>query len=57
LAALKSAGLNVRINLQGLEQEAEPAQMLKELAALEQQAEPLMQALKTTLAERAGLSS
>jgi len=30
LAALKSAALNVRINLQGLEQETEPAQMLKE---------------------------
>ena len=57
LAALKSAALNVRINLQGLEQEAEPAQMLKELADLEQQAEQLMQKLNETLAKRAGLSS
>ena len=57
LAALKSAALNVRINLQGLEHETEPAQMLQELAALEQQTEPLMQALKENLAERAGLSS
>jgi glutamate formiminotransferase/formiminotetrahydrofolate cyclodeaminase len=56
LAALKSAGLNVRINLQGLEQEAEPAQMLQELAALEQQAEPLMQELEGSLWQRAGLS-
>jgi glutamate formiminotransferase/formiminotetrahydrofolate cyclodeaminase len=56
LAALKSAALNVRINLQGLEQETEPAQMLKELADLEQQAEPMMQELKESLWQRAGLS-
>lgn len=56
LAALKSAGLNVRINLQGIEQEAEPAQMLQELGALEQQAEPLMQELEGSLWQRAGLS-
>ena len=57
LAALKSAALNVRINLQGLEQEAEPAQMLKELADLEQQSEPLIQKLEESLWQRAGLSS
>jgi len=56
LAALKSAALNVRINLQGLEQETEPAQMLKELADLEQQAEPMMQELKESLWQRAELS-
>jgi glutamate formiminotransferase/formiminotetrahydrofolate cyclodeaminase len=57
LSALKSAELNVRINLQGLEQEAEPTQMLNALEELEQQAELLMQELKVTLAERAGLSN
>jgi len=56
LAALKSAALNVRINLQGFEQETEPAQMLKELADLEQQAEPMMQELKESLWQRGGLS-
>lgn len=55
--ALKSAGLNVRTNLQGIEQEAEPAAMLKELADLEQQAEIQMQELEKILAQRAGLSS
>jgi glutamate formiminotransferase/formiminotetrahydrofolate cyclodeaminase len=56
LAALKSAALNVRINLQGLEQETEPARMLKELEDLEQQAEPMMQELKESLWQRGGLS-
>jgi len=57
LAALKSAGLNVRINLQGLEQEDEPAQMLQQLAVFEQQAESLMQELEESLRQRAGLSN
>ena len=57
LAALKSAGLNVRINLQGIEQEAEPAQMLQQLAVFEQQAESLMQELEESLRQRAGLSN
>jgi len=54
-AALEGAGLNVRINLLGLEEEPEPARMLTELRTLENQAAKLSQALHTVLNERGGL--
>lgn len=54
-AALKSAGLNVRINLSDIENEAEPALMLQELTALEEQAGELMQDVQTLIRERGGL--
>jgi glutamate formiminotransferase / formiminotetrahydrofolate cyclodeaminase len=54
-AAFEGAGLNVRINLLGLEEEPEPARMLTELRMLENQAARLSQALHTVLNERGGL--
>ena len=55
-AALKGAGLNVRINLLGLEKESDPARMLNELRGLERQAEKLIHSLGVTLNERGGLN-
>lgn len=55
-AALKGAGLNVRINLLGLEKEFDPARMLNELRGLEKQAEKLDESLNQTLIERGGLN-
>lgn len=55
-AALKGAGLNVRINLLGLEKESDPARMLNELRGLEKQAEKLDESLHQTLVERGGLN-
>ena len=55
-AALDGAGLNVRINLLGLEKEPEPAQMLNELKILENQAAKLGDALRQALNERGGLN-
>ena len=55
-AALEGAGLNVRINLLGLEEEPEPTQMLTELRTLENQADELSHALHTVLNERGGLN-
>jgi glutamate formiminotransferase / formiminotetrahydrofolate cyclodeaminase len=54
-AAVEGAGLNVRINLLGLEEEPEPARMLTELRTLKKQAAKLSQALNTVLDERGGL--
>jgi glutamate formiminotransferase / formiminotetrahydrofolate cyclodeaminase len=54
-AALEGAGLNVRINLLGLEEEPEPARMLTELRTLENQATRLNQTLQSVLNERGGL--
>jgi len=55
-AALDGAGLNVRINLLGLEKEPEPARMLNELKTLENQAAKLRDALRQALNERGGLN-
>jgi len=55
-AALKGAGLNVRINLLGLEKESDPARMLNELRSLEKQAEKLEISLNQTMNERGGLN-
>ncbi len=55
-AALKGAGLNVRINLLGLEKESDPARMLNELRGLEKQADKLEITLRQTLEERGGLN-
>jgi len=54
-AALNGAGLNVRINLLGLEKESEPAQMLNELRSLENQAAKIDHALREALTQRGGL--
>ncbi len=54
-AALNGAGLNVRINLLGLEKETAAARMLNELKTIEKQADKLGETLKTILDERGGL--
>lgn len=55
-AALSGAGLNVRINLLGIEKEPEPARMLSELRVLENQAAKLADALRVVLNQRGGLN-
>ena len=55
-AALEGAGLNVRINLLGIEKEAEPARMLNELRSLENQAAKLKDSLRVVLNDRGGLN-
>ncbi|PWH20251.1 MAG: glutamate formimidoyltransferase [Anaerolineae bacterium] len=54
-AALRGAALNVRINLQGLEDAATTEKMLDELTKLEAQAKTLWERVKTSLKERANL--
>lgn len=54
-AALKGAGLNVRINLLGLEKETRAARMLKELMNIQKKADKLEKELKAVLLERGGL--
>ena len=54
-AAMEGAGLNVRINLLGLEKESDPAHMLTELNTLEKQAEDLSVSLRRVMTERGGL--
>jgi len=54
-AAINGAGLNVRINLLGLEKEADPARMLNELKNIEKQAEKIEAGLIGILRERGGL--
>jgi len=54
-AAIEGAGLNVRINLLGLEQEADPARMLNELREIAKQTEILEHSLRRILTERGGL--
>jgi glutamate formiminotransferase / formiminotetrahydrofolate cyclodeaminase len=55
-AALDGAGLNVRINLLGMEKEPEPSRMLDQLKSLENEAKTLVQSLQHVLGERGGLS-
>jgi len=54
-AALTGAGLNVRINLLGLEKEPEPARMLNELSTLENQAKKIDDSIRAALTQRGGL--
>jgi glutamate formiminotransferase/formiminotetrahydrofolate cyclodeaminase len=54
-AAIKGAGLNVRVNLLGLERESEPARMLNELKSIERQMEKHNETLQMILVERGGL--
>jgi glutamate formiminotransferase/formiminotetrahydrofolate cyclodeaminase len=54
-AAITGAGLNVRINLLGLEKESDPARMINELKAIEKQVEKIEESLKGILNERGGL--
>ncbi len=55
LAAFRSAALNVRINLLGLEADPEPARLLDALAALETQVAAALQGVDEALLKRAGL--
>lgn len=55
-AAITGAGLNVWINLLGLEKEAEPARMLNELRLIERQLNKHESTLQQTLVERGGLN-
>ena len=54
-AAIKGAGLNVRINLLGLEKETQAARMLTELDNIEKQVEKLIEEMDTILVNRGGL--
>ncbi len=54
-AAISGAGLNVRINLLGLEKETDADRMLNELKRVEIQLAQIEDELKTVLNERAGL--
>lgn len=54
-AGLKGAGLNVRINLLGLEDEPEPTRILEELRAFERQAQVLDENIQKILTDRGGL--
>ena len=56
-AAINGAGLNVRINLLGLEKETIPARMLQELKNIEKQSEKLNDSIKMILADRGGLGN
>lgn len=54
-AAITGAGLNVRINLLGLEKESDPARMINELRGIEKQVERIEKSLNGILNERGGL--
>lgn len=54
-AAISGAGLNIRINLLGLEKDAEPARMLKELKTIEKQADKLAESVQILLRDRGGM--
>lgn len=54
-AAISGAGLNVRINLLGLEKESDPARMINELRGIEKQVEKIEKSLNGILNERGGL--
>jgi len=55
-AAVRGAGLNVRINLLGLEKESDPASMLNELRSIEKQVDKIDESLRQVLNERGGLN-
>ena len=54
-AAIHGAGLNVRINLLGLEKETVPARMLKELSNIEKQADKTLESVNMLLRDRGGM--
>jgi glutamate formiminotransferase/formiminotetrahydrofolate cyclodeaminase len=54
-AAIKGAGLNVRINLLGMESEPQPETMLKTLKEIEEHAAQLDEATNQVLTARGGL--
>lgn len=54
-AAFEAAAMNVKINLLGLENETEPAGMLKELAALAAQALELLEKANSVIHARSGM--
>ena len=54
-AAIQGAGLNVRINLLGLEKETEPSRMLKELTNIEKQADKIVESVQVLLHDRGGM--
>jgi glutamate formiminotransferase / formiminotetrahydrofolate cyclodeaminase len=56
VAALRGAGLNVRINLKSLETSARTEALLEELLSLERQAAGLIEGIVLDLRERGGLS-
>ncbi|HOA22050.1 MAG TPA: glutamate formimidoyltransferase [Anaerolineaceae bacterium] len=56
-AAFRSAALNVRINLSGLENDAEPADILADLVQLEREAALAEKSVECSLKNRAGLSA
>ncbi|MCJ7693847.1 MAG: glutamate formimidoyltransferase [Anaerolineaceae bacterium] len=55
-AAIKGAGLNVQVNLLGLEIEDEPARILSELTQVNKQADEMMDELKSIISTRGNLS-
>jgi formiminotetrahydrofolate cyclodeaminase len=55
VAAFRSAALNVRINLSGIEADPQPAGILTELLRLEAQADETARAVDEALLKRAGL--
>ena len=55
-AAIKGAGLNVRINLIGLEEEPDPDRMLNALQDIEKQAAQVDESIDSVLNERGGLN-
>lgn len=56
IASIKGAGLNVRVNLIGLEKETDPARMLNELKQIEKQTRQVESELREVLKERGGLN-
>jgi len=54
-ASIKGAGLNVRINLLGLEKETQAARMLTELENIEKQVEKLTEEMDAIMKNRGGL--
>ena len=55
-AAIKGAGLNVRINLIGIEEDPDPSRMLDALEAIEKRADEVDTRLNDLLVDRGGLS-
>jgi len=54
-AALTAAGYNVKININSLEDKSAGDRMLKELAALEKQADKLEKEIRAVMKERGGI--
>ena len=54
-AALTAAGYNVKININSLEDKSAGDKMLKELAALEKEADKLEKEIRKVMKERGGI--